>query len=433
MERIAWCADAPGNETVAVDIKKISLADCVGWFLSDEGTIRNEMGSFFKVAGVRAQCDDGTSVEQPILLQNEVGYLGILCKKFNGVLHFLMQAKIEPGNVNCVQISPTIQATKSNFTQVHKGAAPAYLDWFKYANTDDVVVDLLQSEQGSRFLEKRNRNIMVYTEQDVEVLPSHCWMTLGQIAHYMQEDNMINMDARTVLSCIPYHLLDEGNEELLPAVVGNGLPNWDAYNKALTLINNEKMFSGATREIIDVRDLSNWTLSDCDIHCNEDYPYKVVYCDIDIEGREVRHWCQPLFEAQGVATFGLLGRKGEQGLEFLIRLAPEIGAFDHVELGPTVQREAHDCNAESALDQFFMELVEKGEAYLDVLQSEEGGRFYHEENRNIIVITQDEPASIPEGYVWCDFMTLAQLTHERYVNIQLRNLLSLIGVVFSHA
>ena len=49
---------------------------------------------------------------------------GIICKKINGKLNLLMQAKIEPGNVNCVQISPTIQATKSNFTQVHGGKLP---------------------------------------------------------------------------------------------------------------------------------------------------------------------------------------------------------------------------------------------------------------------------------------------------------------------
>ena len=32
-----------------------------------------------------------------------------------------MQAKIEPGNINKIQLSPTIQATKSNFTQKHGG------------------------------------------------------------------------------------------------------------------------------------------------------------------------------------------------------------------------------------------------------------------------------------------------------------------------
>lgn len=41
--------------------------------------------------------------EQPIIIQPEIGYLGIICREINGVLHFLMQAKIESGNVNCVK------------------------------------------------------------------------------------------------------------------------------------------------------------------------------------------------------------------------------------------------------------------------------------------------------------------------------------------
>ena len=74
--------------------------------------------------------------------------MGIITKEFKGVLYFLMQAKIEPGNVNCVQLSPTLQATKSNYTQTHAGKAPKYLEYFKNVTQDQILVDQLQSEQG---------------------------------------------------------------------------------------------------------------------------------------------------------------------------------------------------------------------------------------------------------------------------------------------
>lgn len=423
------------NATVAVDIKKIPLSECEGWsFVEEEGCIRNREGTFFKVAAMRAIGAGGFKSEQPILLQREIGYLGILCQHINGVLHFLMQAKIEPGNVNCVQISPTIQATKSNFTQAHNGAAPRYLEWFRDVNPRDVVVDLLQSEQGSRFLEKRNRNIMVYVNKSVEVLPSHCWMTLGQIAHFMQLDNMVNMDARTVLSCIPYHELPIGDIALWPDSDLVPLrPDWDQCARAHLVLNDEKMFSAVEREVVGLRSLDSWAITDSDVHCLSDYPYRVIFCDIDIEGREVRHWCQPLFEAQGQALFGLLGRRSTAGLEFLVKAAPELGAFDGVELGPTVQREAHAIGELNAVEQFFLSLLDGEKPVIDVLQSEEGGRFYHEENRNVIIIADDLNDYNPFGYLWCNFMTLALLCKERCVNIQLRNVLSLLGVVFSRA
>ena len=35
--------------------------------------------------------------------------------------------------------------------------------------------------------------------------PNFKWMTLGQIKRLMKKDNIVNMDTRTVLSCIPYY------------------------------------------------------------------------------------------------------------------------------------------------------------------------------------------------------------------------------------
>ena len=64
----------------------------------------------------------------------------------------------------------------------------------------------------------------------------------------------------------------------------------------------------------------------------------------------------------------------------------------------------------------------------DVLLSEEGGRFYHEQNRNVIIeIDRDELDDLPPGYFWVDFYTLNQLIQiNNCLNIQLRNLLSLL-------
>ncbi|WP_298068417.1 NDP-hexose 2,3-dehydratase family protein, partial [uncultured Mailhella sp.] len=108
-ELSSWIARC--NAVTSAELLKVPLERCTPWFYdAAEGCIRNEKRSFFSIAGLR-----GKGLEQPIILQNEIGYLGILCREFDGVMHVLMQAKIEPGNVNCVQISPTIQATRSNF------------------------------------------------------------------------------------------------------------------------------------------------------------------------------------------------------------------------------------------------------------------------------------------------------------------------------
>ena len=201
------------KESQKVSISRITLKDCTPWFYDeDSGQIRNPTRSFFQIAGIHSSFSDGRTIEQPIILQNEIGFLGIICKKINGIWHFLMQAKIEPGNINYVQISPTIQATKSNFMRLHGGREPEYLPFFTQMTPENVLVDQIQSEQSSRFLGKRNRNVILKTEEEIEEADSFRWMTMHQLKTFMAIDNCVNMDTRTVLSCIPYVFLDEPME-----------------------------------------------------------------------------------------------------------------------------------------------------------------------------------------------------------------------------
>lgn len=421
------------NDTVHVSIDRIPFSSCSPWYYDKaSGEIRNLGGSFFRVKGLQVVSGERVTVEQPIILQDEIGYLGIIRKRINGEFHYLMQAKIEPGNVNKIQISPTIQATKSNFTQKHGGKKPAYLDYFINAGQYKIIVDQIQSEQSSRFLGKRNRNIVIDVgDEDVEVLPSHMWMTMPQIKELMRVDNLVNMDTRTVLSCLllesPEYLEQVTDEALKRSIVGQQADN---LTEIYHYINNFKMFDETERRLVPLTSLKSWEMLDNEIVCREPYSFKVIFCDIEIDGREVKHWCQPLFEAAGTATFGLLTRVNQGVREFLVRATPEIGCFDKIELGPSVQREyIHDETGYTAVDKLFDARLKTGEGVkFDTLLSEEGGRFYHEQNRNVIVeINADELPKPPAGYFWTDYKTLGTLVKiNNCLNIQLRNLLSVL-------
>ena len=101
-----WIASR--NETAVVDIRKTTLEGCASWFYDrEEGCIRNEKRSFFTITGYELEGEDGSSRRQPIIIQPEIGYLGILCREFDGVMHFLMQAKIEPGNIKAISLRST--------------------------------------------------------------------------------------------------------------------------------------------------------------------------------------------------------------------------------------------------------------------------------------------------------------------------------------
>ena len=201
------------NKNTYISIRECSINDSTFWFYDDyNGEILNRKRSFFSIKGLR-RFEEGVFVsEQPIIVQPEIGYLGIICRKIDGVLNFLMQAKIEPGNVNCVQISPTIQATKSNFTRAHGGKLPAYFELFENSERFEVIYDQIQSEQAARFYKKRNRNMIMAVDEEFEIYPNFRWMTLGQIKELMKIDNLVNMDTRTVLSGIPF-VLNQATED----------------------------------------------------------------------------------------------------------------------------------------------------------------------------------------------------------------------------
>lgn len=201
-----WLANL--NTQVTFETEFVPLKEIRDWGFDKHGNIRHKSGKFFSIEGIKVSAvfnDKASEWDQPIINQPEVGFLGILCQKKNGVLYFLMQGKIEPGNVNKIQLSPTLQATKSNFSQVHGGRVPPFLESFK-DNIDGrtIIVDQLQSEQGARFLRKRNRNMIIKMDEDIliDVPENFCWLTLKQIKDFLRYPNLVNMDTRTVLSCI---------------------------------------------------------------------------------------------------------------------------------------------------------------------------------------------------------------------------------------
>ncbi len=427
------------NRNLVVNIRPNRLSDSNFWLYDrEQGCVTNRNHSFFTIQGMQSFREGELLLEQPVIVQDEIGYLGILCKELDGVLHFLMQAKIEPGNVNKIQISPTIQATKSNFTQKHGGTRPPYLDYFLNADRHQVIVDQIQSEQSSRFYKKRNRNIVLLVEEDIEVLPSHRWMTLGQLKQLMKVNNLVNMDTRTVLSCLPFSLMDGSGGQYRRYFRDQALYNSlfdtadpQTLSRIYDYINDFKMFWYEPPRLVSLEELTGWELDDEGIRRKKPYSFDVIYCDIEVEGREVRRWTQPLFRARGIADFGLFTTVQDGKRLFLVRALSEPGCFDGIELGPTLQREAVCAQEPDKIEQAFLEQYRLREGVLyDVILSEEGGRFYQEQNRNMILeISADRLNPLPPGYFWVDYRTLNLLTQvNNCLNIQLRNLLSLLEV-----
>ena len=100
------------NAKTIVNVDRIPLLSLVDWLFDKQGNLCHKSGKFFSIEGLSVKTNYGNISEwqQPIINQPEIGFLGIITKEIDGVLYFLMQAKVEPGNINNVQLSPTLQA-----------------------------------------------------------------------------------------------------------------------------------------------------------------------------------------------------------------------------------------------------------------------------------------------------------------------------------
>lgn len=440
-------------------VEQIPFAEMDQWhFVQAPHRLVHRSGKFFTVEGARVRTNYGPVPEwdQPIIDQPEIGILGIITKVFDGVRHFLMQAKMEPGNVNTLQLSPTVQATKSNYMQVHQGRLPLYLDYFIDRGKGKILVDQLQSEQGARFLHKRNRNMIVEVAGEVPMHDEFCWLTLGQIKRLLTIDNLVNMDARTVLSCIPFANVDW--KHYYAAYPQDNADHFDVFDYRLTGFARDLFLSTLDRkpvrhtldEIISwftelktryevevtripLDEVRRWVHTDYEIRHETGRYFSVIAVAVEAGNREVARWTQPLLKHTDYGVVGFLTQKFGGTLHFLVRASLEPGNLDVIDMGPTVACSNAAERAKQPDPPLFLDLFLNAppeRVRYAATQSEEGGRFYHFQNRYMILeLEPDAQLDVPEHFIWMTLGQIIDFTKYSYFNIEARNLLACLNLL----
>ncbi len=455
-EFLAWFRARQANNHFRVH--EIPLAEMDQWYFAAEPhRLVHRSGKFFTIQGIRVTTNYGPvpTWDQPIINQPEVGILGIVTKVFAGVRYFLMQAKMEPGNINLVQLSPTVQATKSNYTQVHQGKRPLYLEYFIDRGKAKILVDQLQSEQGSRFLRKRNRNMIVEVEGDGPRHDEFCWLTLGQIKQLLTIDNLVNMDARTVLSCIPYvnvewqhawaalsqenatyidvfdHRLTGFAKDLFLSML-NRRPVYHTLDEIISWFTELKTYYELSVTTIPLNETQRWSQTAQAIRHETGQYFSVIAVSVEAGNREVVRWTQPLLKHEGYGVVGFITQKIKGTLHFLVRASLEPGNLDIIEMGPTVAASNAAIRIQQATPPPFLDLFLNPEPdwiRYNTIQSEEGGRFYHFQNHYMILeIPADVPLNLPPHFIWMTLGQIIDFTKYSYFNIEARNLVSCLSL-----
>jgi oxidase EvaA len=188
--------------------QEIGINDLDKWNVSSTtGNISHDSKGFFEIIGVKVSNTFNREVgkegwTQPMIGKNPGGILGILMKKINGVPHYLLQAKAEPGNIGKLQLSPTLQATTSNLLKAHGGKQPLFAEYFDESNNLKIIYAKWQSEDGGRFHLKSNYNMIIEIDQNKELdIPDYfIWITLYQIKQLLKIENFVGPHVRGIIS-----------------------------------------------------------------------------------------------------------------------------------------------------------------------------------------------------------------------------------------
>jgi oxidase EvaA len=452
---MSWFNNKAQNNNFIVE--EIPLESLDNWYIEHETkNLKHSSGKFFSIEGINVTTNFGFKQkwEQPIIIQPEIGILGIITKIINGTRYFLMQAKMEPGNVNTVQISPTVQATRSNYTKVHKGNQPKYLEYFTDRSKSKIMIDQLQSEQGGRFLRKRNRNMVIEVFDNIPVEENFVWLTLGQIKIALSLDNIINMDSRSVLATIPFINEDKIHDFRIKDYYSMCIdldvkPNpfaLDIIESAISLNNSLFSFDEILSWITEMKtrfelnvtriplcNVVGWGFTDYSVKHESDNFFNVIAVKVQAGNREVMQWTQPLIKETKPGLIGYLITKINGIFHFLVQAKVEPGCIDTIDLAPTVSCSDYLKIMKSSERPPFIEFFEnpKPESILfSTVQSEEGGRFFHFQNLNMIIRVEEKTiVETPDNYRWMTLAQLMKLMQFGLLNIESRSLISAISLL----
>ena len=378
-------------------VDEVGLSKLKDWYFDESGNFVHNTGRFFKVVKVKNKL-----VNSGILLQKEIGTLGVVSCVYDDVLYILVQFKKEPGNIVSAQLSPTLQATLSNQNKVHGGSAPKYLELFQNLDKKEILFNAQLPEQGNRYWRKFNNNIVIlkdYFEED----ENYFWMTLGQVYEFKKFDNSINSCLRSVLSLITEDVKDKKITTKLSSKIRN-------FNDRAEIDNSVIEFYSKKDDELSFK--SN----------NDRFHIKGI--SISIQDREVNSWDQPIIYDPYIKEYIILSIVNKKERKYLLKEYYEPGYENGFNYGPTaISKSDISDNSLKEIERLFDK-----NANLKFIQSiemsEEGGRFLHcKVKHSFYELKTDVSLKFPDNYQLFNMDEINSINKNKLLSMEARSLI----------
>jgi oxidase EvaA len=401
-----------------ISTKQIILTKINKWSCTDKEISHNSK-KFFKIIGLKVYTNFyKKNWDQPIIVQNELGILGIIKNTKNG--KYLLQAKVEPGNKNKLQLSPTVQATKSNYNQIHGGKRVPYLKYF-LNNTKNKFIN--QSEQGFRYLYKFNSNVLINVNKKFKIQHNFFWFSLEDLLILIKKKNIMNMDTISVFSSFIKKIKKE-----IPFISNNKLKSW--------IRKHDQRFFLKTK-VISLKNLKDWIYNNKNITHKNHKHFSVIGINNIANKREVKCWSQPIIKGKDMAFVGFLIKEINGTNHYLCRYILKPGLKQSALSSTINTSDINNYNKNNNLlkfqkiilkDIFLKKNTNQKILYNNIL-SDEGGRFYHCQIRyRAILLSKNYKLDLPTTYIWVSQNQMIDMIKDKKIDIEGRLLFGCINL-----
>ena len=124
---LSWITSRQAQHVVRTS--PLPLREVANW-VRTPAAISHELGLFFSIIAVDITTNGREVAQwtQPLVRPHGAGVVALLVKRVDGVLHALLNARVEPGYLDVVELAPTVQCTPDNYVLTPTADRPPFLD-----------------------------------------------------------------------------------------------------------------------------------------------------------------------------------------------------------------------------------------------------------------------------------------------------------------
>ena len=172
--------------------------------------------------------------------------------------------------------------------------------------------------------------------------------------------------------------------------------------------------------------LKNWKIKKDRIFDLKNNFFSILFIKIKTNSREIESWHQPIISDHSKSFNGFLVKVQNNTEHYLLQITQEPG-FSSPKFTTTVN--VKNFNFKKNRNIKYINHFKKNNFKLDVINSDEGGRFFKNESRNIICVLKKQiNINSSKKYIWASHNQVINLIDQNKLSIEARNLFASFNI-----